>query len=96
MILDSLPIFKKKILTCFRQESENEQYRNTVKYFLFPNTVSQKDKKPHTAGLDNTVIPTLKSKLPKYHLKKSLILQYRKPPCPSQEGVGTYSRLGAY
>ena len=25
---------------------------------------------------------TLKSKLPKYRLKKSLILQYRKPPCP--------------
>ena len=35
MILDSLPIFLKKILTCFRQESENEQYRNTVKYLIF-------------------------------------------------------------
>ena len=43
MILDSLPVFLKKILICFRKESENEQYRNTVKDLLLSNTVTQKD-----------------------------------------------------
>ena len=61
MILDSLPVFLKKILTCFRKESENEQYHNTVKDLLLSNTVTQKDIKPHTAGQDaqyrNTVNP---------------------------------------
>ena len=46
-----------QILTYIRQERPNEQYRNTVKDLLLPNTVSQKDEKPHTAGLDDTEIP---------------------------------------
>ena len=58
-------------------EDRNKQYRNTVKDLLVPNTINQKDEKPHTAGLNEY-------KLPKYRLKKSSIpLQYRKPPCPS-------------
>ena len=47
-----------------------------------PNTVSQKDEIPQ-----GWMIPqyrTLKSKLPKYRLKKISISQYRKPPCPPQ------------
>ena len=49
-----------QILTYIRQERPNEQYRNTVKDLLLPDTVSQKDEKPHTAGLDDTVIPHIK------------------------------------
>ena len=48
------------VLTCIRQESANERYRNTVKDLLLPNTVSQKDGKPHTAGLDDTAISHVK------------------------------------
>ena len=62
-----------QILTYIRQERPNEQYRNTVKDLLLPNTVSQKDEKPHTARLNDTAIPHIKSKLLKYP---------RKPPCP--------------
>ena len=69
--------------TDFGQERPNERYRNTVKDLLLPNTVSQKDKKPHTAELDDTVIPHIKIKITeKYRLKESSIPQYRKPPCP--------------
>lgn len=39
------------VLTCFRQVSANERYRNTVKDLLLLNTVSQKDENPHTSGL---------------------------------------------
>ena len=46
------------VLTCLRQESANERYGNTAKDLLFlPNTVSQKNEKPHTARLDDTAIP---------------------------------------
>ena len=48
------------VLTCMRQESANERYRNTVKDLLLPNTVSQKDAKPYTTKLDDTVILHLK------------------------------------
>ena len=72
MILDSLPVFLKKILTCFRQESENEQYRNTVKDLLLSNTVTQKDIKPHTAGQDDTAIPHIKIKITEIPLEKKL------------------------
>ena len=72
MILDSLPIFFFLIFTCFRQESENEQYHNTVKYLLFPNTVRQKDVKPHTTGLDDTGMPHIKIKITEIPLEKKL------------------------
>ena len=52
-------------------------------FSLIPNsvrTVSQKDEKPHTTGLDDTATPQIKIKIPKYRLKKSSIPQYRKPP----------------
>ena len=72
-----------QILTDIGQERPNEPYRNTVKDLLLPNTVSQKDKKPHTARLDDTAIPHIKIKITeKYRLKESSIPQYRKPPCP--------------
>ena len=75
-----------QILTYIRQERLNEQYRNTVKDLLLPNTVSQKDEKPHTAGLDDTAIPHIKIKITEiYRLKESSIPQYRKltPMSPS-------------
>ena len=68
------------------QERPNERYRNTVKDLLLPNTVSQKDGKPHTAGLDDTAIPHIKIKITEiYRLKESSIPQYRKltPMSPS-------------
>ena len=43
-------------LACITQESTNEQYCNTMKDPLLPNTVSQKDEKPHTVGLHDTAI----------------------------------------
>ena len=72
------------VLFCvlYRKESANKRYRNTVNNPISPNTVSQNDEKPHTAELDDTAIPHVKLKLPKYRLKKSRIPQYRKPPCP--------------
>ena len=75
-----------QILTYIRQERLNEQYRNTVKDLLLPNTVSQKDEKPHTAGLDDTAILPIKIKITEiYRLKESSIPQYRKltPMSPS-------------
>ena len=46
-------------------------YWITVKDLL-PNTVSQKDEKPHTAGLDDTVIPHIKIKITEIPLEKKL------------------------
>ena len=63
-----------QILTYIRQERLNEQYLNTVKDLLLPNTVSQKDEKPHTEGLQG-MIPkyrTLKSNLPEIPREKKL------------------------
>ena len=64
--------FFKKILSCFRQESENEQYQNTVKDLLLSNTVTQKDEKPHTAEQDDTAIPHIKIKTTEIPLEKKL------------------------
>ena len=61
-----------QILTYIRQERPNEQYRNTVKDLLLPNTVSQKDEKPHTAGLDDTAIPHIKIQIIEIPLEKKL------------------------
>ena len=46
-----------------KQERPNKWYCNTVKDLLLPNTVSQKDEKPHTAGLDDAAIPNIKIKI---------------------------------
>ena len=73
-------VFQKLIY--IRQERANERYRNTMKDLLLLNTVSQKCEKPHTPGLDDTAIPHIKIKIFEIPLKKSSILQYRKPPCP--------------
>ena len=77
--LFSLPCFVLYIvLTCIRQEGTNGRYRINVEDLLLTNTITQKDKKPHTEGLDVPQYRTLKYKLPKYRLKKSSIPQYRK------------------
>ena len=62
------------ILTYIRRERPNEQYRNTVKDLLLLNTVSQKDKKPHTGtlGLDDTAIPHIKIQMTEILLEKKL------------------------
>ena len=71
-----------RILTCIRQENANERYRNTVKVkdLLSPNTVSQKHKKLHATGLDDTAIPHIKIKITDIPFEKNA--QYSKPPCP--------------
>ena len=51
-----------------------------MKDLLLPNTVSQKDKKLHTKGLDDTAIPHIKITITEIPLKKKG--QYRKPSCP--------------
>ena len=63
-------VFQKMIY--IRQERANERYRNTVKDLLLPNTVSQKDEKPHTAGLDDTAIPHIKIKIFEIPFEKKL------------------------
>ena len=72
-----------QILTYIRQERPNEQYRNTVKDLLLPNTVSQKDEKPHTAGLDDTAIPHIKIKITEIPLEKKLNTVNPRPMSPS-------------
>lgn len=52
------------------------QYRN----LLLANTVSQKDEKNHTAGLDDSAILHIKIKI-------ITILQYCKPPCTPHESL---------
>ena len=64
------------VLICFRQESANKWYRNTVKDLLLPNTVNQKDAKPYTAGLDDIAIPHIKIKNTEIALEKKKT-QYR-------------------
>ena len=71
-----------QILTYIRKERPNEQYCNAVKDLLLPNTVSQKDEKPHTARLDDTAIPHIKIKITEIPLEKKLNTANRKPPCP--------------
>ena len=61
-----------QILTYIRQEKPNERYRNTRKDILLPSTVSQKDEKPHTPGLDDTAIPDIKIKITETPLEKKL------------------------
>ena len=59
-------------LTYIRQERANEQYCNTMKDLLLLNTVSQRDEKPHTAGLDDTAILHIKIKITEIPLEKKL------------------------
>ena len=61
-----------QLLTYIRLERPNEQYRNAVKNLLLPNTVNQKDEKPHTAGLDDTAIPHIEIKITEIPLEKKL------------------------
>ena len=60
------------VLTCIRQGSEIEWYLNTVNDLLLPNTVTEKDEKRHTAGLDDTAIPHIKIKITEIPLEKKL------------------------
>ena len=60
------------VLTCIRQESANNWYRNTIKDLLLPNTINQKDAKPYTTGLDDTAIPHIKIETTKIPLEKKL------------------------
>ena len=46
-----------------------------------PNVISQKDEKPHTAGLNDSAILHVKIKITEIQLEKSSTLQYHKPPC---------------
>ena len=43
-----------------------------MKHLLLPNTVNQKDKKPHTARLDDTAIPHIKVKITEIPLEKKV------------------------
>ena len=75
-------------LTYIRQERQGEQYRNTVKDLLLPNTVKQKDEKPQSAGLDDTAIPHIKIQITEIPFEKKLntvipylaLLAYRNTP----------------
>ena len=61
-----------QILTYIRQERPNERYRNTKKDLILRSTLSQKDEKPHTAGLDDTAIPDIKTKMTEIPPEKKL------------------------
>ena len=45
---------------------------SSVIFFLIPNTVSQKDEKSHTTGLDDTAILHIKIKVTEMSLRKKL------------------------
>ena len=60
------------VLTCIRQGGEIEWCCNTVNDLLLPNTVNEKDEKPHTAGLDDTTIPHINIKITEIPLEKKL------------------------
>ena len=60
------------VLTFIRQVSAHKWYSNTIKDLLLPNTIKQKDAKPHTTGLHDTVIPHIKIKTTKIPLEKKL------------------------
>lgn len=67
-------------MTCIRQKRANEHYHNIFQdlptiissktFFLTPNTISQKDKKSNTTGLDDTTILHIKIKVTEMSLKK--------------------------
>ena len=44
----------------------------TGKDLLLPNTINQKDEKPHTAGLNDTAIPHFKIQITEIPLEKKL------------------------
>ena len=48
------------------------RHRNTRKELLLPSTLSQKDEKPHTTGLDDTAIPDIKIKITEIPPEKRL------------------------
>ena len=60
------------VLFCvlYRKKSANKRYRNTMNDVISPNTVSQKDEKPHTTELDDTAIPHVKIKITEIPLEK--------------------------
>ena len=60
------------VLTCIRQGSEIEWYCNTVNDLLLPNTVNEKDEKPHTEGLDDTAVRHINIKITEMPLEKKL------------------------
>ena len=60
------------VLSCIRQEGANKRYRSTMEDLLLPNSVSQSDEKPHTAGLDDTAIPHIKIKITDIPFEKKL------------------------
>ena len=53
----------------WRERERNEQFHNTVKDLLLPDTVSQKDEKPPTTGLDDTAIVVFHMTSLKFKLK---------------------------
>ena len=53
-----------------------------MKDLLLPNTVSQKDKKPHTAGLEDIAIPHIKIKIAEIPLEKKKQTLIPKIPMP--------------
>ena len=56
---------------------------NFVKDLLLPNTVNQKDEKPHTAGLDDTAMPRIKIKITETdRLKKTQYCSNVNSPSP--------------
>ena len=59
---------------CIERKRTVPQYRERSSLIL-PNTVSQKDEKPHTSGLDDTAIPHIKTEITKITLEKKT--QYR-------------------
>ena len=76
------------VLTCMRQERANEWYCNTMKDLLLLNTVSQKDEKLHTIGLDDTVTKhvkisiTLNPNVPHSYHQATGVNEHAPPPPP--------------
>ena len=60
------------VLTCMRQETVNEQYRNTVETFFYLTPSAKRMKIPHTARLDDTAILHVKIQIAEIPHEKKL------------------------
>ena len=74
----------------------NSTARNTEEDLLLPNTVSQKDEKGHTAGLNDTAIPYFKIKITEIPLEKKKTTTENKKQNKTKQKTTRYRNLTVF